>query len=506
MPFKVQSLSELRDFVVAVGKSLFPKAAFGSRRSWHGRRATYLAAAVTSVHAHVDSAQRDVHPLTAGEGKPINDWGEATGVERKKATPARKSNAGRIRGNVGATVTLGAQLKDANTGLLYQVNENVTIPASGFFDADILAIDVGAQTRLEAGTVLGFVVSLGTIEDNVVLQIPLDEDGLDEEQFGSYRKRILSTFSETPSGGSQADFVKWTLASVAAITSAYVYPNRAGKGTVDIAAFYSGTGTARTISAGDAAAIVSYIKTQTTTPFQITGTGGGLRILTTISDPRPVEITLVPNGVEAFNFDWVDPVSAPTVLSYNSTTRELQFSGGALPLSLRAGHHIVLRGVASAQTGAEIKIESISGVDKVILEAASVPAVAPAATDVIYSGGPLVTPVRDAIVAHLNGETIYAGRGLTPVPESKTSENGVSIIGLDILAEGIGSANPGGIYGAWSGAIIRSVLAKIATYAAGVRNATVVTPGSDYEAVDDSFPLDAQIHYVSAGAVLVRKA
>ncbi len=247
------------------------------------------------------------------------------------------------------------------------------------------------------------------------------------------------------------------------------------------------------------------IKNQTTAPFQITGTGGGLRVVTTIADPRPVEITVTPNGIEAFNFDWVDPVSAPTVLAYNSTTRELQFSGGALPLSLRAGHHIVLRGVATVQTGAEIKIESISGVDKVILEAASAPTVNPAATDVIYSGGPLVTPIRDAIVAHLNGETVYAGRGLTPIPESKTTTEGVSIVGLDILAEGIGPANPAGLYGSWTGAIIRATLAKIAMYTNGARNATVVTPASDYEAVDDAFPLDTQVHYVTAGSVLVRR-
>ncbi len=162
MPFPIPSLSASRDFLAALYKNMFPRAAANSRRSWHGRRITYFAGGITALHAHVDSAQRDVHPLTAGEGKPIADWGEATGVERKDATGARKSNAGRIRGVVGSSVTSGAQLKDQATGLLYQVAENVTIPAGGFFDADIAAIDTGAQTRLEAGAVLVFVVSLGT--------------------------------------------------------------------------------------------------------------------------------------------------------------------------------------------------------------------------------------------------------------------------------------------------------------------------------------------------------
>jgi hypothetical protein len=80
-----------------------------------------------------------------------------------------------------------------------------------------------------------------------------------------------------------------------------------------------------------------------------------------------------------------------------------------------------------------------------------------------------------------------------------------STVGLDELVEGLGSANPAGLYGAWSGGIVRATLLQLATFTAGVRNAVVVTPAVDYEAVDDAFPNDAQIHYVTPGPVLVRK-
>jgi hypothetical protein len=135
--------------------------------------------------------------------------------------------------------------------------------------------------------------------------------------------------------------------------------------------------------------------------------------------------------------------------------------------------------------------------------------VAPVATDLIHSGGPLVSPIRNAIVAHLNGEIVYAGKGLTPVPASSAAPvdpNGPSIIGLDILADAIGPSNPLGVYGAWSGAILLSTLFRIATYKAGVRKVTIVSPVADYEPVDDAFPLDAQIHYVTPSAVIVRSA
>lgn len=514
MPFKIPSLSETRDFVTALGKALFPSQNFGSRRSYHGRRATYISSAVTQLHAHADSVARDAHPLTAGDGPPINAWGDAAGVARKTATPARKAAAGRVRGSATSTASIGAQLRHEESGLIFELASNVTIPGilgdpDSFVDADIVASEaagsVGSQTRLSAGSVLNFLAPPSGIQTNVVLQLDLDEDGFDAEQFGSYRARVLSTFQEAPSGGNQSDFVKWALASLNTVAQAFAYPNRAGRGTIDVVGFYAGTGTARSLTSDDRATVAAYIQSQA--PFQISGTGGGLRILTTVADPKTIEIALDDNGQSAFAFDW-DDAGPPTVLSWDAATRKLRFAA-ALPLSLRAGHRLSLGAVASAQDGAEQKIESIFSSDTVVLEAA--PNVAPVATDKIYSGGPLVTPVRSAIVAHLNGEIVYAGRGLTPIPASVAASAGLSIVGLDILAEGIGPANPAGVYNSpngpsWSGAIIRAVLFKIASYKAGVRNVTVVLPASDYEALDDPFPSDAQIHYVTPAAVLVRSA
>ena len=515
MPFKVPSLDETRSFVVALGKALFQGLNFDSRLSYHGRRSTYIAGATTQIHDHVNSAARDAHPLTAGDGKPINDWGEATGVPRKAATPARKAAAGRVRGAAGETATVGLLLRHEESGFLFELNSNVTIPGvlgvdpDSFVDADIVASEangsVGSQTRLKAGATLNFLAPPTGIQTAVVLQLDLDEDGFDAEQFGGYRGRVLETFSGARSGGSQADFVKWALAGLNAAAQAFAYPNRAGRGTIDVVAFYNGSGTARSLTDADRDTIKAYI--QTVAPFQVSGDGGGLRVIKTVADPQNVELTLEPNGQAAFAKDW-DDTGPPTVLAWQpgGVVRKLQFSA-ALPASLRAGHRLILVGVASSQDGREYKIESIAGSDSVILEVA--PTNAPAATDKIYSGGPLVTPVRDAIVAHMNGEIVYAGRGLTPVPASVAAATNLSVVGLDILAEGTGPANPGGLYNSpngpsWSGAIIRAQLFGIAKYKAGVRNVTVVTPASDYEAVDDAFPLDDQIHYIAPNAVVVR--
>lgn len=512
MPFTIPTLDDTRSFLVALGRALFPSLNFGSRRSYHGRKATYLAGAITQLHAHADSAQRDVHPLTAGPGKPVNDWCFAVGVTPKAATPARKSAAGRVMGSATSTQGIGSRLVHSESGLIFQLSSAVTIPGiitdpDSFVDADIVAEDVGSKTRLAAGEVLHFITPSAGIQTDVVLQLDLDQDGFDSEQFGSLRARMLATFSQTPSGGNQADFVKWALASLNTVATAYAYPNRAGAGTIDVVAFYNAGGSARSLSAPDLATVKAYI--QTVAPFQVSGPGGGLRVLTTVPDPRIVEIRVQPNGQPAFAFDW-DDSNSPTVLSWSATTRQLRFSA-TLPTSLRAGHRLTLVGAASGsglqgQDGREYQIESIFSADTVVLSASTLPPVAPAATDKIYSSGPLVTPIRAAIVAHLNGETVYAGRGLTPLPESAID----SPIGLDILADGIGSANPGGVYSnsqlSWSGAILLAQLFGIAKYKAGVRNVTILQPAADYEAVDDAFPLDGQIHYITPGVVIVRSA
>lgn len=514
MPFDLSTMLETRDMLRALGRALFPGLNFGSPDSYHGKWATYLAGAVTQLHAHIDSAQKDLHPLTAGDGKPIRDWATALDVPIKGASPARKSSAGRVRGAAGATVDPGEQLRHATTGLIFAIANATTITIPGvigvdpdsFVDADIVGVDVGSQTRLEAGQTLNFISSPIGVEAEVKLQIALDEDGLDDEQFGSLRARVLDVLSSTPSGGNANDFVRWAKAALASVSTAYPYPNRHGTGTIDMVAFHAASGTSRSLSSQDRATVADYIRTKA--PFQVAGDGGGLTMLVTVADPQIVEMLVTTTGVLAYAFDWI---GSATVASYNATTRELQFAA-ALPSSLRAGHRLILVGTVGgsgvgAQDGREYRVEAVTGSDKVILEKA--PPVDPAATDLIWPGGPLVAPIRDSIVAHLNGETVYAGRGQTPIPQSKAQPavpTGPSLIGLDVLAEGIGSSNPDGKYGSWAGGIVLATLFKIATYQAGVRSVTVVTPVADYEPLDDEFPANDQIHYVTPGAVIVRSA
>ena len=93
-----------------------------------------------------------------------------------------------------------------------------------------------------------------------------------------------------------------------------------------------------------------------------------------------------------------------------------------------------------------------------------------------------------------------------PLPGAVAASTSTSVVQLQVLATGIGTANPGGVYGAWVGALLRGTLAKIATYTRGVRSSSVITPVADQEAVDYAFPLDTQIGLLTPGYVLVRRS
>ncbi len=491
MSYTIPTFIETEAFLVSLFKVYFNDRNVGSKRSYHRYKLRVLSAAVTELHAHQTSAQDDVMPDTS-EGVYATRWGDIVGTERKSATGARKSDALRIRGTVAATASEGETLTHAESGQQFELAEDITIPAAGYIDADIAAISLGSATRLEAGEVLSFDATPAGLETEAELQLDLDEDGYDEEQDGAFKRRYLAAFAEPQAGGNQSDYVRWAL-EVSGVSLAFCYPNRAGIGSVDVAAFHTGTGSARSLSDDERTELLDYIAELTSS--QIGGDGGALRVLETIDDEQDVEITIESDD----DFDWV---GTATVLSVVSGDRKITFSA-ARPASMAAGDRMVLKGVASAQDGAVLTIESLSSTDAVILE--EWPTVDPVATDIAYPAGPHTEAVRDAIIAHMNGEIVYADQD-GPLPESVAVERGTSTVGLNILAEGIGPANPEREYGAWSGSLVRAVLHKLATYRRGVSNASVVSPAADYDAEDIAFPDDAQINFITPGAVLVRGA
>ena len=496
MAYRIPNLPESEELLVAAFRGLFPGSNVGARTAYHRRRAQWIAMALTEMHAHLESLGDDVMP-DSSTGSFAERWGKIFGVIRKAATPARKSDALRVVGDDASPIAEGTELVHIASGLRFKIGEDEVVPVAGEVDVDVIAIDTGSKTRLKAGEVLEFVATPAGLESRAELQKDLDEDGFDIEQESAFKRRYLEAMGEASAGGNDGDWKRWTTA-IAGIEQAFVYGNRAGRGTLDVVTLHAGSSDERALTEAEGDEIVAALRELG--PSQLVATGGSLRHLTVVPDSQPIELEVEPNGDDEWAFDWDDETPA-VVDTWVAGTRTLTFIA-ARPASMKAGDRICIHGVASEQTGEVLVIESLISTDAVKLE--ELPEVDPKPTDIVYAGGPLTAMIRDAILAHVGGDIVYLGDD-GPIPAAVAEEDNASVFELRPLAEGIGPANPAGKYGSWSGGLIRVVLEKIATSPRGARNANCLVPATDYEASDFAFPDDLQIGLVEPGEVLVRR-
>lgn len=457
MAFAVMTLDDQHTFLLALTKVLLGGDVSEDSFMWLWSRTQ--AAGVTDNHANINATKNDLLPDTAADDM-ADRWGTISGVPRKGATGSRKEKAGRVFGTPGTAVTIGLEI-DHSSGLRFQITNADVVGADNFVDMDIAAIDTGSATRLNAGEQLTFAATPSGLQDTVILQLALDEDGTDKESDGALQQRILARWSSPPLGGAQSDYVAWAL-SMVGIATAYCYPIRAGLGSVDLAALHAGSGDARMLLAGEITALQTLIN-------GLRPVGVTFRVLTVFTTGVDVELLILPTGALNTEFDWDDTVP-PTCTAFNAGTRQLTFS--TIPPDLIPGDRIVIKHLAGGNTGVERIVESLAGGNNVILEAET-GGDDPANTDVLYSGGPLVAPTRAAIQA---------------------------------VFDSLGTANPDSIrYGDWEGNLDPGALQSAALGVAGVLRASVTTPAALVAANDPAYPADNTIELLKAGRILVRR-
>jgi hypothetical protein len=462
MPIDIPTFEELRQRWLDAFKAAFPD--FDSGRFGDDyKRGTVSAGLAFQINHFLSVVADDVMADTA-TGTQQNRHGFIHGVDRKDATPARKADALRLVGVVASTFTLGDQLISQG-GLTYQLNESGSIPAAGFIDVDIIAVDTGQQTKLQAGEVLRFVSAPAGIEVEAELQLDLDEDGEDAEKDPAYRVRILNRIQQPGMGGNSNDYEQFALEEEG-IASAYVYPLRAGVGTVDLAALHSGSGTIRPLSSGERTDLLTALDVKIPVALK---SGSSFRVLETTTLEQDVEIAIEPTFDPQYAFDWDD--STPLVVAtWTAGTRTLEFTTNR-PTDMDEGDRIVLKPVAGGGTGEVFVIERFgAAADEVILDRAPVPA--PVATDVVYAGGPLTDTVRDAILEF-----------------------------IDSLGPAIGDHGVGN----WEDSINPSRLEAIALLIAGVRDAATLVPAVTVTPDDPAFPNDDSVELLIPQRVLVRR-
>lgn len=461
MPITLPSLEEVHERLVDAARAAFPLYDL-SRFNDFSKRLRIVAGAAFQLNHHIAVVSDDVLPDTAA-GDQLDRHGFIWGVTRKPATPARKADALRLVGTSGSTFTIGDELVSVG-GLRFQVNESGSIPAAGFLDVDVVAIDTGEQTRLQAGEVLSFISPPAGIETEAELQLDLDEDGTDQESDGAYRVRIMNKIQQPAMGGNANDWAQWVLDFPGA-DFAYVYPERAGAGTVQYVALHVGSGTVRVFTTLENSELRASVDAERPV---------------SVADHDPLVVEAIPNNTETlitpaldpqFAFDWDDSAGPLIVSAWDAATRTLTFTTNR-PTDMQEGDRIVFKPVSGLGDGAPHVIERFPGAaNQVILETA--PSLAPVNPDEVYAGGPLTEPVRNALLEHMDN------------------------LGPAIGDHGVGN---------WEDSINPQRLDAIALTETGVSNSQTTTPASTAVPSDPGSGGDITIELLYPRRTLVRKA
>lgn len=467
MAFTIPSFGAVIADLVADFQNRFPRANV-SKLSGHWKRLAVIGGGIAALHRHIQVVARDALPDTAV--RPMIDrHGGIYGATRNSATAASKSDALRLTGTAASAFTAGTQLTTTD-GLVFQLNESGSIPVAGFIDVDVLAVSLGSATRKSAGTSMTFTAPPVGIDATAVLQLAMDEGGTDEEQDGPYRVRILDVISQPNEGGAANDFRQWAK-EVAGVAEAYVWPLRGGLGSVHVAALKIGTGTARTLSPSELAVVAAHIDDERPTAYE------DFEMLTTAAEPNDVELLIEPQ--DDYEFDWGDQVPL-AVSSWTALTRVLKFTTPR-PADMDIGDRLIyVRTAATKNTGAEMVVEGFGAADEVVLRAHDdLTTSPPQAANAVYAGGPTVAPVRDAVVAHMDG--LGPGR-----PDTVDTTKDYSF---------------GSNY--WDGTLRRSKLHSFAVRQAGVVDVDVITPAANVNPSNAAPALS--VGYITPRQVLVRR-
>lgn len=432
-----------------------------SRHKGNYKLASMRAAAAWQIMHAVKTAESGLMADTAA-GDDLDRLGATYGVTRKGATPARKANALRVTGTAASTVAIGDQLTSAG-GLTFQVNENATIPAAGFVDVDVIGVSVGSATRLQTGEVLTFTAAPAGINDEAELQLDLDEDGEDQESQGAYRTRILDQIQQPGMGGNANDYRRWAL-EVDGIASAYPYPIRRGLGTVDVAALHVGRGSVRLLTTQERDDLKAYI--DDVRPVAMLA----FRVIEVTALATNVEVTV--DGLPGYGWDWDDTGGSLEVASWEpgGAERTLRLTADR-PADIKVGSRIIIKDAAGVGTGEQFAVEDLPATltDLVLAKA---PATSPVSPDEVHAGGDLVDPVRDGILAFMDG-----------------------------LGPAIGSAG----LGDWIDELEPEHLLAIALQTTGVRTGVTVAPSATVTPDDPAWPLDTTVELITPQRVIVRR-
>lgn len=225
MPFARPTLAELvtRNEAELAGRlglgALLP-------RSFLAAFARLIAGGSFLMLSYAEWRARQMLPATQ-EAEFLDGSGDLWKLPRKVATEARGPVT--FTGNDGSSVPIGAELSRVD-GARYVTTETGLVD-DGEITLEVEAVASGFAGNAAEDTPLSLTSPISGIDTEAVVAAPGLAGGADAETDEQYRERLLERYAKPPAGGSQADYVHWTL-EVAGISRAYVLTNLAELGTV----------------------------------------------------------------------------------------------------------------------------------------------------------------------------------------------------------------------------------------------------------------------------------
>ena len=238
MPFKRQTLSELRDenrkFMQAELKDVGALLRFANLKVLAD-----MDAGMAHLHyAYLDYIALQTNPFTATD-ENLAGWMAMKTVYRKPASAARSPQA-QASGTPDTIIPAGTVLNRGD-GYQYRTDTELKIQENGYGSVAVTGVlpdissDVtggGARGNADAGTILTLDVNIAGVDTQVVL-LAAATGGADIEDEEAFRQRGLLSWQNPPQGGSDTDYKKWAL-EVPGVTRAWVKRRLNGAGTVGV--------------------------------------------------------------------------------------------------------------------------------------------------------------------------------------------------------------------------------------------------------------------------------
>jgi len=224
MPFDVPGFDTLRQRHLRDLQNQSPDADV-STDSDNFARASATSSAVEGLYRHQQWMAAQLLPDTA-DPEYLEAHARLRGIVRKAATTATGTLA--FTGEPGAEIPPGTVAKHAS-GLAVQTTAAAAISEAGTATVACAASAAGAVDDFTGEAVVLEAAPSG-VQSQALLTL---SGGTDTETDSELLDRLLDYMQNPPGGGTNADYRRWAR-EVPGVTQAWVFPLRAGLGTVDV--------------------------------------------------------------------------------------------------------------------------------------------------------------------------------------------------------------------------------------------------------------------------------